>query len=137
MMRVSNRLRLCFWLWFCFLLLQTALLFFYSHRALRRSASAVEESHATAATVSASLADLDTRIAATIEWLHDYAEANAAGADASGSAAAPSPPRVLGFGQNRRYLYADVRIDGPDGPRTERHYMRMPSMQNSRPVGVE
>lgn len=137
MVRVSTRLRLCFWLWFCFLLLQTGLMLFYSRRALRRSASALDEAHSTAETVSASLADLDTRIAATIEWIHDYAEAHAAGADASGSAAAPSPPRVLGYGQNRRYLYADIRIDGPDGPRTERHYMRLPSMPNSRPVGVE
>lgn len=137
MVRVSTRLRLCFWLWFVFLLLQSALLFFYSRRALRRSASALEQAHATSASVAASLSDLESRVSSTIEWLHDYADAHAAGADASGSAAAPSPPRVLGYGQNGRYLYADIRIDGPDGPRTERHYMRMPSMQNSRPAGVE
>lgn len=122
-------MRLCFWLLCAFLCVQTALLYLYASRALRRAHRAQEAAQRTAAASSRFLAGLSTTVSNLVLSV-DGMRGGGAGADASvPDTPSPPPPRVLGWGQNGRWVYCDVVwTDEEFVEHTERRYIaRIPA----------
>lgn len=127
MVRVATRLRICFWLIAFFLVAQSVLLLFYSRRSIRRSSEALDEASRSRVECAETLSQLHTSLAVLVEWVHDFEDARATQADAPREGRAPPSLRVEGWGQNKHYLYADIRVEDGEEVRRERRYIRKPS----------